>query len=74
MLAEMTIDTLHDALLKKVFENLSRSSLYDNVRQVDRRFHLLAWSVIDEIGEKMALLSPSLMIIQLIIQKYSIVA
>jgi hypothetical protein len=49
----VTIDTLHDALIEKILENVPRHFLYHNVRLVDRRLHLLAWRVIRMKGEKL---------------------
>ncbi len=51
-----TIDTLHDALIEKILENISQQFLLNNVRLLDRRFHLLAWRVIAVKGIKVAVL------------------
>jgi hypothetical protein len=47
-----TNDTLQDALIKKILENVSRHFLYHNVRQTDRRSHFFAWRVVDGLGKK----------------------
>ncbi len=46
------IATLHDALIEKILENVPRHFLYNSVRLVDRRLHLLAWRIIEDLGEK----------------------
>jgi hypothetical protein len=51
-----TIDSRHEVLIEKNSKNVSRQSLFNNVRLLDRRFHLLAWRVIAVNGKKVAVL------------------